>query len=169
MQSTQKPSGKNKKNKKKTSPFQEYPVTQNNPKQNIASKSNSGKEKVIKSPCKICAKDHMTYKCVFMNAQIFLLKRTLGGPQWSQTTLSLLSSNNILFQNHYNPRKGATMVHILLPLMKDHQLFTPLKWLIFKHKPKIKELKSPMLRTLHRVQIHHHLKIFRSKGLSQIL
>ena len=63
MQFLQKPSGKNKKNKKNTSPSEVQSGNQNNPNQKKISKNDKGKEKEMKFPCRICVEDHLTYKC----------------------------------------------------------------------------------------------------------
>ena len=62
MHTSQKPSGKNKKNKKKTSSSKEQSDHQNNPNQKNTAKNDKGNEKPMKFPCKICVKDHLTYK-----------------------------------------------------------------------------------------------------------
>ena len=63
MQTSQKPSGKNKKNTKNTSSSEEQLENQNNPNQKNVAKNDKGKDKPMKFPCKICAEDHLTYKC----------------------------------------------------------------------------------------------------------
>ena len=63
MQFSQKPTGKNKRNKKKASSSEEQSDNQNNPNQKNAAKNEKIKEKHIKFPCRICAEDHLTYKC----------------------------------------------------------------------------------------------------------
>ena len=63
VQFTQKPSGKNKKNKKKTTPSEEKSTKKSNSKKVAVVPSNNGKDKPTRFPCKICAKDRMTYRC----------------------------------------------------------------------------------------------------------
>lgn len=79
VQSTQKPSGKNKKNKKKIDPFEEKPNTHNNPNHRNAAKNDKGKEKPMIFPCKICAEDHLTYKCPQLQECIYFITQKDSG------------------------------------------------------------------------------------------
>ena len=63
VHSTQKPGGKNKKNKKKTAPSEEQSTKQPNPKQKVVAPPNNGKDKPTRFPYKICAEGHLTYRC----------------------------------------------------------------------------------------------------------
>lgn len=80
-----------------TSPSKENPATQNNSKQKVVTKSDTGKETNFKFPCMIYVKDHMTYKCPLLQECIDIFpKMTLVIPPWFSTTLFLLSNNNTL-------------------------------------------------------------------------
>ena len=63
VRTSQKPNGKNRKNKKKTSSSEEQSDNQNNANQKNATRNDKGKDKPMKFPFKICAEDHLTYKC----------------------------------------------------------------------------------------------------------
>ena len=79
MQSTQKPNGKNKKNKKKTAPSKEKSTKQQNPKKKVAMPSDDGKDKPMRFPCKIFAEGHMTYRCLCLqDCTDFIAKKDTG-------------------------------------------------------------------------------------------
>ena len=79
MKFSQKPSGKNKKNKKNTTPSKEQPNTQNKTNQRNVANNDKGKEKPMIFPCKICAEDHLTYKCPLLLECIDFITKNYSG------------------------------------------------------------------------------------------
>lgn len=79
VQSTQNPSGKKKKNKKKTAPSKEQSTKQPNPKQKAAVPTIDEKDTPTRFPCKLCAKDHETFRCLqLQECTDYLAKRDTG-------------------------------------------------------------------------------------------
>ena len=99
---------KNKKNKKKTAPLEEHSTKQPNLKHKAAMPTDKEKDKPTIYPCKLYAKDHMTWCCPHLQECIeYLAKKDIGkAPIFLRNPFTTQQQQNLI-ANQPQPLQGG--------------------------------------------------------------